>query len=74
MGFSGTFVISDAWQPTAQLGKWALFKCYLQGEVSICSFCRGCLVMCLQMPLLDSWGWALEKSFSQSEAEGKLLV
>lgn len=39
-GFSGAFVISDAWQPAAWLGKWALFKCYLEDEVSIYSFRR----------------------------------
>lgn len=73
-GFSGAFLISDAWQPAAQLGKWALFKCDSEGEASIHSFCRGCLVTCLGMLPSDARGWALEKPFSQSGAGRKLLA
>lgn len=47
LGWVSAFVTSDAWQPAAELGKWAFFKCYSEGEVSMYSFCRGCLVMCL---------------------------
>lgn len=30
--------------------------------------------MCPRVPPSDAWGWALEKSFSQSGAGGKLLA
>lgn len=69
LGFSGAFVISDAWQPAAQLGKRALFKCYLEGEVSIYSFLQrmlsnvptGAAVRCMGMGswkvVLPVWSW-----------------